>query len=88
MKFSSVPVWSMGEKLPARKPEEKPGPGNYNSKKGVRNEPNFSFGKSVRPGIADGQGNNIGPGNYHYNPSSLGKLGGAPMKARQRNPLE
>ena len=87
MKFSSVPVWTMGQKLPGSQPEQKPGPGNYNSNNNGKSEPNFSFGKAERQGIIDNEDLGVGPGNYNYNVSSLGKMGGAPLKAKQRNPI-
>ena len=88
MNFSSVPVWTIGEKRGTQSKEEFqiPGPGNYgvNDRKNFKSGTKYSFGKSARDKlVADNNNPNIGPGQYNYDSSGFKGIGCAAVKARK-----
>lgn len=87
MKFNSVPAWSFGGKHTTKnKKLDDPGPGYYNLKKQTdfNRRGGYSLGRSDRD---TGLGNNrlsLGPGQYNYDYTSLGKKG-TTMKGNRRS---
>lgn len=78
MKFNSVPAWSFGGKYKGKiKNLDNPGPGSYNFKKAsdFNKGKGYSLGKSKRDPDLGNYNSEIGPGQYNYNYSSIGKRG-------------
>lgn len=81
MKFNSVPAWSFAGKhsLKDRKQDD-PGPGYYNSLKiqtdfKDNKKKGYTFGNSKRGNSIGESKLKIGPGQYNYDYTSIGKRG-------------
>ena len=73
MQFSSTPAWTFGTKADIHYDKNTPGPGEY---KGLKDDPSrgYTIGKSPRD-KSNKLANDIGPGQYNYDYSSLSKQG-------------
>ena len=79
MNFSSVPVYSMGKKLPSVDKANNTciGPGKYNETSVNVNktkQPEINFGKQARLSSLDKHFSTNGPGKYETNSSTLSRL--------------